>query len=162
MSVLCHDSWILCKGIARYLTVRMWLVAKQTCVKVLFTYMQSRSISSELRRSEAVSAFLAEAAALVARKPGELFELTQSLLSATAVAHGPVPSVPSSLPAGGPGQGFDAGSGSGFSLLAVAALRQAVRVAGSGKMAAEARAGVAAYVAGAPSTEPTSTEMLSL
>ena len=90
-----------------------------------------------------MSAFLAEASALVARRPGELFELTQSLLSDTAAAHGPVPS--------GPGQGSDAGLGLGFSLLAVAGLRQALRVAGSGKMAADARAGVAAYVAGAPS-----------
>lgn len=107
-----------------------------------------------------MSAFLAEAAALVARRPGELFELTESLLSNALAAHGPSPSGPSCLPAGGPGQGSDAGLGLGFSLLAQAALRQAVRVAGSGKMAANARAGIAAYVAGAPAMKPTSTLML--
>lgn len=94
-----------------------------------------------------MSAFLAEAAALVARKPGELFELKESLIADALAAHGQAPSGPSSLAAGGPGQGSEAGIG--FSLLAVAALRQAVRVAGSGKMAPHARAGIAAYVAGA-------------
>ena len=123
------------------------------CYKALCTCMQRRSTTSHLHRGEAVCAFLAEAAALVARRPGELFEVTQSLVSGATAAHGPAQSGQSSLP----GQGSDAGSGLGFSLLAVAALRQAVRVAGSSKMAADARAGIAAYVAGAPSREGTST-----
>lgn len=97
-------------------------------------------------------AFLAEASALVARKPGELFELMQLLLSAAAAVQGRALSALSCLAVGEPGPGFDIGSGPGFSLLAVAALRQAVRVAGSGKMATDARAGVAAYVAGVPSS----------
>ena len=100
-----------------------------------------------------MTAFLAEAAALVARKPGELFELTQALLSDAPAAHGQPLGGPGSVAADEPASGSDVGSGPGFSLLAVAALRQALRVAGSGKMAADARAGIAAYVAGAPSLE---------
>lgn len=95
--------------------------------------------------------FLAEAAALVARKPGELFELAHSLLSmaggARAAPAGPhrpgaVRPVPAVEQASVPGLGL------GFSLLAVAAGRQALRVAGSGKLAASTRMGIAAYVAG--------------
>lgn len=100
-------------------------------------------------RCEGVLAFLAEAAALVARKPGELFELAHSLLSAAGGAH--------AAPAGphrpAVEQALVPGLGLRFSLLAVAAGRQALRVAGSGKLAASTRMGVAAYVAGLPILE---------
>lgn len=102
-------------------------------------------------RCEGVLVFLAEAAALVARKPGELFELVHSLLSAADGAHA-APGGPHKPGAGRPvpavEQALVPGLGLGFSLLAVAVGRQALRVAGSGKLAASTRMGIAAYVAG--------------
>ncbi len=77
------------------------------------------------RCADAVATFLAEAAALAARKPHVLHEAQQAAL--------------------GSGLGRQA---PGFSLLATAALQQAVKVASSAKMPAHARAAICGYVAG--------------
>ena len=84
--------------------------------------------------AEAVCGFLSEAVQLLLRRPHELHETQQELLAAA---------------------GLDtAGSGSGapsppqFSLLALCALRQLLRVLPSIKMASGDKAGIAAYVAG--------------
>ncbi|KAK9812620.1 hypothetical protein WJX72_000751 [[Myrmecia] bisecta] len=81
--------------------------------------------AEERRCGEAVQSFLAEAVALVARRPHELHELTQSLLQ------------PGALPAV-----------LGFSPLAVCCLRQVLKVAESARLPASARAATAAYVSG--------------
>ncbi len=73
-----------------------------------------------------MAAFLAEAVALLSRKPQEFYEATRVVLTQHAIAAPP----------------------SEHSLLVVAALRQAVRVAASSKMPADARAAIAGYVAG--------------
>ncbi len=80
--------------------------------------------------------FLAEAVALLSRKPQEFYEAQRAILaqhtgSTTAAAAATVRPLE-------------------HSLLAVAALRQAVRVSVSSKMPADARAAVAGYVAGEP------------
>lgn len=81
------------------------------------------------RCADAVAGFLAEAVALLSRKPQEFHEAERAILSpqtstGNAMRHGQ------------------------HSLLVVAALRQAVRVAASAKMPADARAAIACYVAG--------------
>ncbi len=118
------------------------------------------------RRCDAVAAFLADTAALVARRPGELFELTQALLgdargraaapASEDLAHGDpssgAPTPTRSGAAGRPGGRAAAGGpvpAPAVSLLAAAALRQALRVAVGGKTEPAARGAVAAYVAGA-------------
>ena len=80
--------------------------------------------------------FLAEAAALAARAPHVLYEQQQGIL-----LNGPV--------AGGNSEAGAAGmSVPEASLLAVAALRQARKVASSAKMPLDVRAAVCGYVAG--------------
>jgi hypothetical protein len=81
------------------------------------------------RCSDAVLKFLAEAVTLLARKPHEFYELQQATQMATA------------------GLGGKKGQ---YSLLPVAALRQAVRVSGSAKIPASTRAAIAGYVSGGP------------
>lgn len=78
------------------------------------------------RCADAVAGFLAEAVALLSRKPHEFYETARGILSQHAIA--------ASQPE--------------HSLLVVAALRQAVRVTASSKMPAVARAAIASYVAG--------------
>jgi hypothetical protein len=73
-----------------------------------------------------VTGFLAEAVALLSRKPQDFYEAARAILSCTSAA---------------PRRGE-------HSLLVVAALRQAVRVTASSKMPADARAAIAGYVAG--------------
>ena len=69
--------------------------------------------------------FLAEAAAVAARKPHVLYETQQAILGPVLGRQAP-----------------------GFSLLATAALQQSVKVASSAKMPAQARAAICGYVAG--------------
>ena len=84
------------------------------------------------RCADAVANFLAEAVGGAARRPHELWEAQQVALSSA------------------PGGSTPPHSGEiGFSLLGVAALRQALKVARSAKMPAHARAAVCGYVAGA-------------
>ena len=83
--------------------------------------------------------FLAEAAALAARAPHVLYEQQQDVLPSRLVAGGNAPQA---------GAGAAGGAVTGASLLAVAALRQATRVAASAKMPADVRAAVCGYVAG--------------
>lgn len=78
------------------------------------------------RCADAVAGFLAEAVALLSRKPHEFHEAARAILSQHAIA----------------------ALRSEHSLLVVAALRQAVRVSASSKMTANARAAIAGYVAG--------------
>lgn len=73
----------------------------------------------------AVAAFLSEAVSTVARRPHELYEV-----------------ILESCPSRRPDATLE------FSLLGVAAIRQAVRVLGSQKMAPVCRATIAAYVSG--------------
>ncbi|CAL8471989.1 g11531 [Coccomyxa elongata] len=80
----------------------------------------------QTRCADAVAGFLAEAVALLSRKPQEFYEAARAILSQHAIA--------ASRPE--------------HSLLVVAALRQAVRVTASSKMPAVARAAIAGYVAG--------------
>ncbi|KAK9864747.1 hypothetical protein WJX84_011210 [Apatococcus fuscideae] len=88
--------------------------------------------------TEAVLGFLSEAAAAVARRPDQLWEtqMTMSEGSPAYEVHG--------LGGHGPGQ-----SGQSFSLLAVSALQQSIKVAGSSKRPSFSRAAVCSYVAGA-------------
>lgn len=80
------------------------------------------------RGGETACAFLVEAVQMLLRRPHELFEQQQELLSAAGASGG----------ASGSPQ---------FSLLALCALRQLLRVLGSTKMPGADKAAVAAYVA---------------
>ncbi len=142
----------------------MLLLAAQKDLKMM--PLMGPILGGARRRCDAVAAFLADTAALVARRPGELFELTQALLGDVRAraaapasgdpAHGDqklgAPTRTSSVAAERPGGRAAArgpGPGPAVSLLAAAALRQALRVAVGGKTEPATRGAIAAYVAGA-------------
>jgi hypothetical protein len=78
------------------------------------------------RVCRAVAAFISESTAAVARRPHELYEV-----------------ILESCPSRGPDDSLE------FSLLGVAAVRQAIRVLGSKKMSSACKAAIAGYVSGA-------------
>ena len=78
-----------------------------------------------------MASFLAEAVALLLRKPHEVWELQQGILDAASTGSGPPLHQPDA------------------SLLPITALRQAIRVAGSSKMLEAAITAICSYVAGA-------------
>lgn len=80
--------------------------------------------------------FLAEAVSLLSRKPQEFHEAQRAILAQRTGS--------ASAAAAAAARPLE------HSLLAVVALRQAVRVSVSSKMPADARAAVAGYVAGEP------------
>ena len=79
-----------------------------------------------------MASFLAEAAALLLRKPHEMWELQQGILDAASTGNSPPLHHPDA------------------SLLPITALRQAIRVAGSSKMPKTAITAICSYVKGSP------------
>ncbi|BDA47572.1 probable nucleolar pre-ribosomal-associated protein 1 at C-terminar half [Coccomyxa sp. Obi] len=88
----------------------------------------------QIRCADAVAGFVAQAVALLSRKPQEFHEAARAILSQAVFSF--------------LSQHAIAALRSEYSLLVVAALRQAVRVTASSKMPADARAAIAGYVAG--------------
>ena len=92
------------------------------------------------REEAAVAKFLAEAVALLLRKPHEMWELQQGIPDAANTSNGPPLCQPDA------------------SLLAITALRQAIRVAGSCKMPEAAISAICSYVTG--NAHPLAPEMV--
>lgn len=86
------------------------------------------------RWTDALISFLSEAAAAVARRPDQLWETQLGLSEGFHTENGSQPA---------PGQAVQS-----FSLLAVSALQQALKVAASSKRPSFSRAAVCSYVAG--------------